>query len=129
MQRLPTFSKSFFRERLHSFRYAFQGLLTMFLTASNFWIHITITVLVVAAGFWLHISLTEWFIVILTIGLVLSAETFNTAIEQLTDLVQPERNPQAGRIKDLAAGAVLLTAIAAAIIGLLIFVPKIIEAL
>lgn len=94
-------------------------------TQHNFWIHLTIAVLVIIAGFFFCISLTEWVLVVLAIGLVLSAETFNSAIEQLTDLISPDFHPRAGRVKDLAAGAVLLTAMAAALIGLLIFVPKI----
>lgn len=119
-------NKSFsFRQMLRSFRYAFRGILFMVKTQHNFWIHLTIAVLVIIAGFLFCISLTEWILVVFAIGLVLSAETFNSAIEQLTDLASPDFHPQAGRVKDLAAGAVLLTAMAAALIGLLIFVPKI----
>jgi len=119
-------NKSFsFRQRLRSFRYAFRGILFMAKTQHNFWIHLAIAVLVIVAGFLFCISLIEWVLVIFAIGLVLSAEAFNSAIEQLTDLISPDIHPRAGRVKDLAAGAVLLTAMAAALIGLLIFVPKI----
>ena len=97
----------------------------MIKTQHNFWVHLGITILVVAAGLFFRISLNDWMLIILAIGLVLSAETFNTAIEQLTDLVHPDTHPVAGRVKDVAAGAVLLAALAAAFIGLLIFVPKI----
>jgi len=114
-----------FRQRLRSFRYAFRGILFMVKTQHNFWIHLVVVVLVIIAGFLFCISLTEWALVIFAMGLVLSAETFNSAIEQLTDLANPDIHPKAGRVKDLAAGAVLLTAMAAALIGLLIFVPKI----
>ncbi len=114
-----------FRQRLRSFRYAFRGILFMVKTQHNFWIHLVVVVLVIIAGFLFCISLTEWALVIFAIGLVLSAETFNSAIEQLTDLASPDFHPRAGRVKDLAAAAVLLTAMAAALIGLLIFVPKI----
>lgn len=118
--------KSFsFRQRLRSFRFAFRGILLMIKTQHNFWIHLTFAALVIIAGFLFHIRLTEWTLVIFSIGMVLSAETFNSAIEQLTDLASPDIHPTAGRVKDLAAGAVLLSAIAAALIGLLIFVPKI----
>ena len=91
----------------------------------NFWIQITLGTLAVVLGFALEISRGEWMILALTIGVVLAAETFNSAIESLTDLVQPEQDPRAGWIKDLAAGAVLITAIASVIVGLLIFVPRI----
>lgn len=118
-----------FRQRLRSFRYAFRGILFMVKTQHNFWIHLVLAVLVIAAGFIFCISLTEWTLVVFAIGLVLSAEVFNSAIEQLTDLTSPDFHPRAGRVKDLAAGAVLLTAIAAVLIGLLIFVPKIMAVL
>ncbi len=114
-----------FRQRLQSFRYAFRGIGFMIKTQHNFWVHFVITFLVIAAGLFFRISLNDWMLIILAIGLVLSAETFNTAIEQLTDLVHPDTHPVAGRVKDVAAGAVLLAALAAAFIGLLIFVPKI----
>ncbi len=118
--------KSFsFRQRIRSFGYAFRGILFMIKTEHNFRIHLTITVLVIIAGFLFHITLTEWILVTFAIGMVLSAETFNSAIEQLTDLASPDFHPKAGRIKDLAAGAVLLSAIAAFLIGVLIFAPKI----
>jgi len=114
-----------FHQRLQSFRYAFRGIRFMVSTQHNFWIHLAIAILVIIAGFFFHISLTEWMLVVFAMGMVLSAETFNSAIEQLTDLVSPDFDPKAGRIKDVAAGAVFLSAIAAALIGLLIFAPKI----
>ncbi len=125
-----TSNKKFsFRRRLRSFQYAFRGIRFMITTQHNFWIHLVMASLVVIAGFLLHISLIEWMLSIFAMGMVLSAETFNSAIEQLTDLTHPDIHPTAGRIKDLAAGATLLAAIAAALIGLLIFVPKIIAIL
>ncbi len=125
MKKDPPNNSFSFRQRLRSFRYAFRGILFMVKTQHNFWIHLVVVVLVIIAGFLFCISLTEWALVIFAMGLVLSAETFNSAIEQLTDLANPDIHPKAGRVKDLAAGAVLLTAMAAALIGLLIFVPKI----
>ena len=113
------------QKRLRSFGYAWRGIRFMAETQHNFWIHLGITTLVIIAGFVFRISLTEWSLVVFAIGLVLAAETFNSAIEQLTDMVQPEIDSRAGRIKDVAAGAVLLAAIAAALVGLLIFAPKI----
>ncbi len=115
----------FWKKRLRSFKYAWQGIRFTAETQHNFWIHLAIAFLVIIAGFVFRISLIEWCLTIFAIGLILAAETFNSAIEQLTDLVQPERDSRAGRIKDVAAGAVLLAAIAAALVGLLIFAPKI----
>ena len=121
-----TSNKKFsFRRRLRSFYYASRGIRFMITTQHNFWIHLVMASLVVIAGFLFHISLVEWMLSIFAMGLVLSAETFNSAIEQLTNLTHPDIHPTPGRIKDLAAGATLLTAITAALIGLLIFVPKI----
>ncbi len=78
----------------------------------------------VALGFALKLATWEWCAVVLTIALVWSAECFNTAMEGMVDLVSPERRPLAGRIKDLAAGAVLAAAIGAAAVGAIIFAPK-----
>lgn len=86
-----------------------------------------IAIVVIAVGFFFGISKLEWLIIILVIGMVISAEIFNTSIEILTDLVSPEENKKAGRVKDLAAGAVLVSAIAAVVLGLLIFLPKILS--
>ena len=82
---------------------------------------------VLVAGFLLDLSRDEWFWIILCITMVVGAEMINTAVEVLTDLVSPEFNKQAGKVKDLAAGAVLLAAMAAAIVGSWIFLPKILE--
>ena len=78
---------------------------------------------VIIAGIVLGITRTEWIMVVMCIGTVIAAELFNTAIEKLVDLVSPVRHPVAGRVKDIAAGAVLICAVAAAIIGLIIFIP------
>ncbi len=74
---------------------------------------------------WLSISTQEWLILVLTFGMVLMAEAFNTALEFLTDLVSPEPHPLAGKAKDVAAGAVLITAVMAVVVGMIIFLPKI----
>lgn len=87
-------------------------------------IHLIIALLVVVAGFVFTISLTEWMLCLLSFGLVMGAEMINTSIEQVVDLVSPTKNIIAGRAKDIAAGAVLVTAIIAAIVGIIIFVPK-----
>jgi diacylglycerol kinase (ATP) len=123
-------SKPFsFKARLVSFIYAFNGILEMIKTQHNAWIHSMIAGIVVIAGFLLGISKAEWLAVVLASGLVLMAESFNTAVELLVDKISPHHDPVAGKIKDIAAGAVLFAAIAAAIVGLLIFVPKLMELL
>ena len=115
------------KDRIKSFGYAFKGMGYVIRTQHNIWIHFLISFAVLAFGFWLNISKTEWLFVVFAIGFVLVSELFNTAIEVLVDMVSPEHNPQAGLVKDIAAGAVLLSAITAALIGLYIFVPKIIS--
>ena len=111
------------RKRFHSFVYAFQGLASFLKKEHNAWIHCMAIVVVCCAGFYFQINTTEWCIVLLCFGLVLSAEAFNTAIERLVDLVSPDYHPIAGNVKDVAAGAVLICAIIAAIVGIIIFIP------
>lgn len=111
---------------LKSFVYAFNGIFTSIKNERNIKIHIVIMILVIIFGIILKISKTEWLICIILFGLVISMELINSAIEKVVDLVTKEKNEQAKIIKDTAAGAVLVTAIAAAIIGFMIFVPYII---
>ena len=118
-----------FKKRLHSFKYAFNGIRLMFRQEHNVWIHTAITVVVIGAGCWLHISTTEWIFVIFAIGFVLMAEAFNTALEHLANSISEAYNEKLKNAKDVAAGAVLLAAITAAITGLVIFVPYLIEKL
>ena len=115
------------QKRLKSFVYAFQGLGSFLKKEHNAWIHCTAIVVVVSVGLYYHITTTEWCIVLLCFGLVLSAEAFNTAIERLVNLVSPDFHPIAGDVKDVAAGAVLICAIASAIIGCIIFIPYILS--
>ena len=84
------------------------------------------TVLVVIAGFFFHISMTEWCICLLLCGLIMALELVNTAVEAVVDLVTEERKPLAKIAKDTAAGAVLIAAIFSAVIGCIIFLPKVI---
>ena len=112
--------KKFFK----SFGYAFNGLFTSIKKERNIKIHICIMILVIIFGLILKISKTEWFICIILFGLVISMELINSAIEKTVDLITKEKNEQAKIIKDTSAGAVLVTAIVAAIIGLMIFIPK-----
>lgn len=92
----------------------------------NFVIEITITILVIAAGFIFNISFEEWCIVLVCIAMVLSSEAMNTAIEKMGDAIAPGHHPLVGKAKDVAAGAVLIASLISGIIGILIFVPKII---
>ena len=112
------------KKLLNSFHYALTGIGHLFRSQVNAKIHLAASVLVVLAGWYFQISTTEWCLISLAIASVLAAEAFNTALEDLTDLVSPEQNPLAGRAKDGAAGAVLLTATGAAVVGTLIFLPK-----
>lgn len=111
------------KKRIKSFGYAFKGIASCLKKEHNAWIHCMAIVIVSACGFHFHITPTEWCIVLLCFGLVLSAEAFNTAIERLVNLVSPDFHPMAGDVKDVAAGAVLICAIFAAIIGCIIFIP------
>ena len=88
--------------------------------------HAVMTVLVVIAGFFFHISMTEWCICLLLCGLIMALELVNTAVEAVVDLVTEERKPLAKIAKDTAAGAVLIAAIFSAVIGCIIFLPKVI---
>lgn len=108
---------------IKSFRYAFYGIFTA-LTEQNMKIHFVSAVVVIIAGFFTDLSISEWLVIILLIALVISTEMVNTAIETVVNLVSPEFHPLAKKAKDVAAGAVLVFAIASAIIGLLIFIPK-----
>lgn len=108
-----------------SFSYAFEGIFTCIRKERNIKIHCVFMFLVIIAGLLLHLSMTEWCICLILFGLILSLELVNTAVESVVDLVTEERKPLAKVAKDTAAGAVLISAIMAAIIGCIIFVPKI----
>jgi diacylglycerol kinase len=110
---------------LHSFRYAFAGVMHALQTQRNMKTHAAITATVIIAGFVLRVSLTEWAILIVTIGLVWQAELMNTALEAIVDKASPELHPLARVAKDCAAGAVIISAITAVCVGLVVFVPKV----
>jgi diacylglycerol kinase len=114
------------KSRLKSFRFAFNGLKVLFVEEHNARIHLFATALVIALGFYLNISLFEWIALVFAIGFVLAAETFNSALENMSDFISEARNIQIKKIKDLSAAAVLISAITALVIGRIIFVPKII---
>ena len=109
---------------IKSFGYAFKGLWILFSTQRNAIIHLCLMGLAVILGVLLKISFTEWAIIVLSSGMVIAAESFNTALEKLSDTIHPERNEGIGNAKDIAAGSVLITAIAALVVGIIIFTPK-----
>ena len=113
------------KKLINSFKYAIEGFISSFKTERNMKIHVLAMAVVVALGFYLKLNLTEWCIVTLAIALVIGAELFNTAIETIVDMVSPEKNPKAKLAKDISAAAVLALSIGAAIVGVIIFVPKI----
>jgi len=112
-----------FTGRLRSFPHAIRGVLRMIRCQHNAWIHVLATITVLAAGFFFELSSAEWCWIILAISTVWTAEALNTAFEFLADVASPEFHPTVRDAKDVAAGAVLLTALAATVIGLVIFWP------
>lgn len=112
------------RKRLRSFKFAFNGIRLLIANEHNAWIHCFAAVCVLIAGAVFGLSRGEWIAVSFAIGSVLAAEAVNSSIEALADVVSPQYNEKIKRCKDLAAGAVLLTAMAAAAVGLIIFIPK-----
>lgn len=113
-------------KRLKSFTYAFNGLRVLFKEEHNSRIHLFATICVVVAGILLKLSVLEWVAVAFAIGLVFCGEIFNSAIEDLSDVVCPEQDERIKKVKDLSAAAVLVNAITAAVVGLLVFLPKLI---
>ncbi len=111
--------------RAKSFTHAFRGIGILIKTTHNFWIQIFFGVLTLYFGYIFNISNNEWIIIFLTIGFVFVTETINTAIEIDIDLTSPDYHPYARDTKDVAAGAVLISAVVAVIVGLIIFLPKI----
>ena len=108
-----------------SFKYAFEGLKYAFKYEQNIIVHTLATIVVVILGIVLNISAIEWLILFLIIGLVIATELINTSIEATIDLIIKEKHPLAKVAKDTAAAAVMVFAIVAVLIGLIIFVPKI----
>jgi diacylglycerol kinase (ATP) len=114
-----------FTGRIRSFYHAFRGILHMVRCQHNAWIHAAATLVVLGAGFLLHISPSDWCWIVLAIAIVWTAEALNTAFEILADVASPEFHPLVRDAKDVAAGAVLLTAIAAVVIAAIVFWPHI----
>jgi diacylglycerol kinase (ATP) len=114
------------RKRLQSFKFAIKGISLLFKNEHNSWIHLFLALSATVLGLYFDLSKMEWVAIVLAIGIVLAAEAFNTALEQMANFVQPNEDKKIEHIKDLAAGAVLLTAMSAFVTGLIIFLPKII---
>ena len=114
-----------FTGRIRSFQFAFRGILRMIRCQHNAWLHAAATLLVLAAGFLLRISRPDWCWIILAISIVWTAEALNTAFEFLADAASPDFHPLVRDAKDVAAGAVLITALAAALIGVIVLLPYI----
>ena len=112
-----------FTGRIRSFRDAMVGILRMIRCQHNAWIHVVATLIILAAALFFHISAADWCWIILAISIVWIAEALNTAFEFLADAASPDFHPLVRDAKDVAAGAVLLTATAASIIGIIVFWP------
>jgi len=115
--------EEFIRSRIAAFGHAFRGLWHVLQTQHNAWIHSVVATLIVSIGLWLGLSPRDWAVIVLTIAMVFTAEFINTAIEAVVDLASPVQHPLAKVGKDVGAGAVLIAAIAAALVGLLILGP------
>lgn len=114
----------FIINRLKSVGYAFRGMRILIKTEASIKIQLIIAAVVTIAGFYFEISKTEWMVQIIMIGLVMSVEGMNTAVEYIADFVHPEHHKKIGLIKDVAAGAVFIAAIVAVVIAVLIYGPK-----
>nr|WP_298925861.1 diacylglycerol kinase family protein [uncultured Allomuricauda sp.] len=118
--------ESFLKNRIKGVGYAMKGMFLLLRTESSIKIQFVIALVVTGAGFYFNISNTEWMIQLIAIGMVMGIEGLNTAVEKLSDFVQPEKDPKIGFIKDVSAGAVMIVSILAGIVGLLIYVPKLV---
>ena len=115
------------RKRIKSFGFALSGIKILIGEEHNARIHIVVSIVVVATGIMFHVSTLEWLVLVFAIGFVLATEAINTAIENIADFVSPEKNQAIKKIKDLSASGVLISSLAAVVIGLIIFIPKVIE--
>lgn len=114
------------KKRANSFNFAFKGIKTLFVTQPNARIHAIAVLFVTLSGIYFNIDKNEWCWIVAACAMVLMTEALNTAVEFVVDLVSPEYHPLAAKAKDVAAAAVMFAAIGAVIIGLFIFIPKIV---
>ena len=115
---------SLFGGRLKSVTYAFNGAVKLITTEHSIMVQFSIAILMTVAGFFMNITATEWLFQTMAIGLVMSVEGLNTAVEKIADFIHPNYHERIGFIKDISAGAVFFAAITAIVIGLIIYVPK-----
>ena len=115
---------SFIRGRVRSFKFAFRGLWLLIKTEASIKVQLVLGILITVLGWVMDLSSVEWLFQISAIGVVLTTESLNTAIEKLCDFVNPHYNERIGFIKDIAAGAVTFAALFAIIVGLIIYLPK-----
>lgn len=121
---MPNKKDSFLVNRIKSVGWAFKGAMLLIRTEASIKIQLVVALAVTAAGFYFNISKTEWLFQVSMIGLVMSIEGVNTAIEYIADFIHPELHASIGRIKDVAAGAVFIASIAAIIVAGIIYYPK-----
>ena len=118
---------SFIVHQIKSFGYAIEGIIYSYKKRTHFKIHIIFAIIVIVLGLIYKLSVNEWLVIILVSSAVISAEAINTAIEEACDVLHPEHHPGAKLAKHCAAGGVLILSVAAVLIGLLIFIPKILS--
>jgi diacylglycerol kinase len=127
--RITRYTYSMAHRRILSFKYAFEGLAVAFKEEPNLIIHLIIGLLAIIAGFYFQLSRTEWFVVIILIGLVFSLELTNSAIETVVDSFTSEAHPGAKYAKDVSAAAVLVASLTALIIAIMIYLPHVLALL
>lgn len=115
---------TFFKGRLKSIVFAYRGALKLITTEHSVMVQFSLGIVLIIAGFYFDITTTEWLFQTLAIGLVISIEGLNTAVEKIADFIHPEFHERIGFIKDIAAGAVFFAALTAISIGLIIYLPK-----
>ena len=115
------------KKLINSIKYAFTGMWSAYKSERNMKIHIAVAILVILFGVFLQISTYEWLACTVCFAMVIGSEMFNTAIETVVDIAMPKKDERAKKAKDVAAGGVLVFAIGSAIIGSIIFIPKIID--
>lgn len=118
--------ESFLKNRIKGAKYAMKGAFILLKTESSIQAQFSIAIVLTIAGWYFDISATEWLFQILVIGMVMSIEGLNTAVEEIADFIHPDFHHKIGLIKDIAAGAVFIAALAGSIIELIIYLPKVI---
>lgn len=116
----------FVKGRLKSVTFAYKGAFKLITTEHSIMVQFSIGIIMTIAGFYFNITATEWLFQTFAIGLIMSIEGLNTAVEKIADFIHPNYHERIGFIKDIAAGSVFFAAVTAIIIGLIIYVPKLI---